>query len=193
MWLSEQKPVMLACKLNFILLSQLIATLNNYMHVHCLHWLMSNWSASPIHSIFSIPIVYYLCFSKVLFSDHVNPWWLVKWHQWMAPIWQRGPDIVPTVSTRLSRPCSGILALSGCMYIQFVHIIATLNSNIVHMSSYFFILAFATTHPTLMTLLPMPLYTLAPILMNSIKNCQKIAKISHYLATFQVSYTKANR
>ena len=36
MWLSEQKPAMFAHKLKFILLPQLIAT----MQVHCLHWLM---------------------------------------------------------------------------------------------------------------------------------------------------------
>ena len=57
-----------------------------------------NWSGSPD-----------------CFSEHVNIR-LVKWHPWRAPIWQRGPDIAPTVSTCLSRPYSGILALCGCMW-----------------------------------------------------------------------------
>ena len=42
-----------------------------------------------------------VCFSRVLFSDHVNSR-LVKWHQWRAPKLQCGPDIAPTVSIRLS-------------------------------------------------------------------------------------------
>ena len=55
--------------------------------------------------------------------------------------------------------------------IQFVHVIATLNSTIV--SSYFFILAFANTHITFAPLPPMPLQTLAPILMNYVKKLSK--------------------
>ena len=71
----------------------------------------------------------------MLFSDHVNPQ-VVKWRQrrapgwlwgpdmapgwlWgpdMAPGWLWGPDMAPTVSACLVRPCSGILALCGCMY-----------------------------------------------------------------------------
>ena len=156
MWLSEQKPAMFAYKLNFIciLLPQLIAILNNYMHVHCLHWIMSTG----------------LLLQSVFFSDHVNPWWPVKWHQWRATIWQWGLDIAPTVKTRLSRPCSRILALSGCMYIQFVHIIATLNSTIVIL-----LLCINLFHhpPHLTPLLPMSLYTLTPILMNSMKKIVK--------------------
>ena len=86
MWSSEQKPAMFAYKLNFILLSQLIATLNNYIyrHVHCPHWLMSTG-----------------LFARVLLADHLNPW-LVKWHQRRAPMWQRGSDKAPTVSAHLS-------------------------------------------------------------------------------------------
>ena len=46
MWLSEQKPAMFAYKLKFILLPQLIATLNNYA---CLLPPLANvnWSAFP--------------------------------------------------------------------------------------------------------------------------------------------------
>ena len=46
MWLSEQKPDMLALKLKFILLPQLIATLNNYA---CSLPPLANedWSAFP--------------------------------------------------------------------------------------------------------------------------------------------------
>ena len=42
----------------------------------------------------------------MLFADHVNPR-LVKWRQRRAPGWLCGPDMAPTVSARLSRPCSG--------------------------------------------------------------------------------------
>ena len=98
MWLSEQKPAMFALKLKFILLPQLIATLNNYA---CALPSLANvdWSAFP----------------ECFFADHVNPR-LVKWRQRRAPGWLWGPDMAPTVSARLSRPCSGILALCGCMY-----------------------------------------------------------------------------
>ena len=60
MWLSEQKPDMFALKLKFILLSQLIATLNNYA---C-----------------SLPPLAKVCFPWMPFADHVNPR-LVKWRQ----------------------------------------------------------------------------------------------------------------
>ena len=39
----------------------------------------------------------------------------MKWRQRRAPSWLWGPDIAPAVCVRLSRPCSGILALCGCM------------------------------------------------------------------------------
>ena len=45
----------------------------------------------------------------MLFADHVNPQ-LVKWRQRRASSWLWGPDMAPTISARLSRPCSGILA-----------------------------------------------------------------------------------
>ena len=35
---------------------------------------------------------------------------------WRAPIWQWGPDMAPTVSSCLSRPCSGIMALCGLIW-----------------------------------------------------------------------------
>ena len=66
---------MFAQKLKFILLPQLIATLNNYA---C-----------------SLPTLANGCF-WVCFADHVNPQ-LVKWRQRRAPIWLWGPDMAPTV------------------------------------------------------------------------------------------------
>ena len=68
------------------------------MHVHCLHWLMSTG----------------LLFQST-FADHVNPQ-LVKRDQKRTPISLCGPDMAPTVNAHLSKPCSGILALSGYMY-----------------------------------------------------------------------------
>ena len=65
------------------------------MHVHCLHWLKSTG-------------LLYLN----AFADRVNPR-LVKWRQRRDPIWLWGPDMAPTINTRLSRPCSGILVLVG--------------------------------------------------------------------------------
>ena len=105
------------------------------MHVHCLHWLMSTC----------------LFLQRAFFSDNVNPQ-LVKWHQCRTPIWQWGPDIAPTVSTRLSKPCSGILNLCGCMWMSYI---ATLNSTIFVLSC-FFVLAFDTTHTTPVSLLSTP-------------------------------------
>ena len=37
----------------------------------------------------------------------------------LTPIWPWEPDIDPTVSTRLSRPCSGILAICRCMWTSY--------------------------------------------------------------------------
>ena len=100
MWLSEQKPAMFAHRLNSVYCASLIATLNNY--TRSLPPLANvNWSAFP------------QCF----FSDHVNSR-LVEWRQWRAPVWQWGSDIAPTLCTHLSRPCSGLLALCGCMWMS---------------------------------------------------------------------------
>ena len=79
------------------LLPQLIATLNNYA-CSLPPLVNANWSAS-----------------QECFFRSVNPW-LVKWHPRRAPIWQWEPDIYPTVSTRLSRLCSGILTHCGYMW-----------------------------------------------------------------------------
>ena len=54
---------------------------------------------------------------KIAFSNHVNLQ-LMKWHQWRAPVWQWGPDMALTVGAHLSRPCNGILALCGYMYMS---------------------------------------------------------------------------
>ena len=51
----------------------------------------------------------------MLFANHVNPR-LVKWSQRRASGWLWGPDMAPTVSAHLSRPCSGILALCGVLF-----------------------------------------------------------------------------
>ena len=111
MWPSKQKPAMFAYKLNSFYCSSLyISTLNITMHIYCLHWLMS------INLLL-----------QSAFSDHVNSR-LVKWYQWRAPICQWGPDIAPTVSKCLSRPCSGLLGTCGCMSNSYI---ATLNSTIV--------------------------------------------------------------
>ena len=135
------------------------------MHVHCLHWLMSP--------------------GLLLLSDYVNPR-LVKWHQWRAPIWHWESDIAPTVSTRLSRPCSGILADCGCTWMSYI---ATLNSTTV--SSCFVVLAFSSTHPTSTPLPPTP-YIHWPILRNFMKKSSKTSKYQP-LSTCQFSCTKANR
>ena len=88
---------MFAHKLKFILLPQLIAALNNYA---C--------SLPPL----------------------VNVDWLLSMNAFCRPCKSMtgemvqkegsklavGPDMAPTVSACLSRPCSGILALCGCMY-----------------------------------------------------------------------------
>ena len=114
---------MFADKLKFILLPQLIATLNNYA---CSLPLLANvdWSAFPE------------CFFRPCKSS-TGEMALME-GSIIAVAW--GPDITPTaaVSTRLCRPCSGMMH---------VDIIATLNSTIV--SSCFLVLSFATNHPTL--------------------------------------------
>ena len=119
---------MFTYKFKFILLSQLIAT-QTTMHVHCIHCLMSTG----------------LFFHRA-FANHVSAQ-LVKWHRWRTQIWQWGPKMAPTVSARLSRPCSGILALH-------VDFIATLNSTVCVIL--FFGLAFATTASPLRSSCPPP-------------------------------------
>ena len=125
------------------------------MHVHCLHWLMS--TGLLVQSDF---------------SNHVNPR-LVKWCQWRAPILQWGPDIASTVSTHLSRPCSGKLTLYGCMWTidKLYHCVILLLC---------FSLCHHPTHPRTPPTHPL-IYT-DPILMNSMKN-KKLMKIRHYLLT----------
>ena len=82
-YVSEQKPAMFAHKLKFILLPQLIATLNNYA---CTLPPLANVNCSAFPSAF---------------ADHVNSQ-LVKWCQWRALIWQQGPYTGPIISTHLS-------------------------------------------------------------------------------------------
>ena len=68
------------------------------MHVHCLHWLMST-------GLLSLNAFCQPCKST---TGEMMP----KEGSKLAV----GPDMAPTVSARLSRPCSGILALCGWMY-----------------------------------------------------------------------------
>ena len=159
MWVSELKPNILAYKLKFITLPKLIAALNNYA---CSLSPLANvdWSAYPQY----------------------NPQ-LVKWHQWRAPVWKWGPDMAPTVSALLSRPCSGILAL--CRYSVHVHIMATLNSYIV--SSSLFKLLPPPTPPH-----PLPYICWPNINEFHLKKSSKTGK-NQSLSTCQVSCTKANR
>ena len=132
------KPAIFTYELKFILLPQLIATLNNYA---CSPPPLANvnWSASP-----------------ECFSSHVNPW-LVKWHQWRAPIWQWAHDITPTVSTCLSWNI-------GPLWVH-VDVIATINFTIVS-SSFLFSLCH---HPPAPTPLAHPFIYTDPILLNYIK------------------------
>ena len=92
---------MFAHKLKYNLLPQLLATLSNYAY-----------SLPPVANVdwFTFPE----CF---LLTMYINLQ-LMKWHQRRPPIWLWGPDKAPTVSARLSRLCSGILALCGYMYTQ---------------------------------------------------------------------------
>ena len=71
------------------------------MHFHCLHWL--TWTGLLSLNAFCRP-----CKST---TGEMAPR--------RAPGWLWGPDMAPTLSARLSRPCSGILALCGCMYISY--------------------------------------------------------------------------
>ena len=92
MWLSEQKPDMFALKLIFILLLQLKATLNNYA---C--------SLPPLANVDSS--AFPECRPCKSTTGEMAP------KEGSRLAW--GPDMAPTVSARLSRPCSGILAFVG--------------------------------------------------------------------------------
>ena len=97
-------------------------------------------------------------------------------------MWQWRPDMAPTVSAHLSRPCFGILVLCGYIYI---HIIATLDSTICVIL--LICLSFCH-HPSRPRAPPTHLliYT-DPILMNSMNNNhQKLVKTSHYLLAWLV-------
>ena len=110
---------MLAYKLNFILLPQLIATLNNY-----------TCSLPPL-AIMSTGLLLQSAFfrpCKFMMTGEMAPMEGPKCD--LAVEW--GPDIIPTVSTRLSRPCSGILALSGCMYNNYTVCTRHSNSKVYH-------------------------------------------------------------
>ena len=155
MWLSEQKPAMFAYKLkSFYCPSIWLHYIT--MHVPCLHWLLTG-----------------LLFQSV-FANHVNLW-LVKCHQWRALIWKWRSDTDggdPTVSTRMSRPCSGIMAPVD------VDIVVILNSTICVI----LLLCFSLCHhlPHTHTLLIHTLISLAQYQCIPLKNHQKLLKINHY-------------
>ena len=125
-----------------------------------------------------------VCFFRVLFSDHVNPQ-LVKRCQWRAPVCQWGPDIAPTVSTRLCRPCSGywpfVDASRHHSYSKLYQcVILPLCYSLCHHPPH------SCTPPT------HPLIYSGPILMNSMKKLSKASK-NQPLSACQISCTKANR
>ena len=132
MWLSEQKPAMFVYKLKFILLSQLIATLNNY--ARSLPSLpIVNWSASP--ECFFRPC-------KSMTGEMVPM---------ESSIWQWGGDITPFGSGELilfplsAHICPGLVVEYWPLWVH-MDIIATLNST--NVSSCFFVLAFYHHPPT---------------------------------------------
>ena len=126
------------------------------MHVHCLHWLMS--TGLFLHSAF---------------SDHVN-WWLVKWCQWRAPIWQWGPYIALTVRTVYLGLIVEYWPFVGA-YVCHSHF------KLYHCD--ILLLSFSLClHPS--HLCAPPVYSLIyanPILMNSMKIPSKTSKINYYL------------
>ena len=100
-------------------------------------------------------------FSRVCFVDHVNPR-LAKWY------------LAPTVNACLSRPCNGILALCGYMYKHhdnYDHGYSKLYC-LCHVASLFKLLL----PPTPRAPSTHPFIYIDPILTNSMKKCQKLAK-----------------
>ena len=126
------------------------------MHVHCLHWLMLT---GPL-------FLSAFCWPCKLMIGEMAPR--------RAPIWLWRPDLAPTVSVCLSRPCSGIMAFVGtCTHHTYSNLYY-----LCHLASLF------KLFPTLTPPCAPPMHSLiyiGPILMNSIKNHQNLTKISHYL------------
>ena len=93
---------------------------------------------------------------------------------------------MPTVSAHWSRPCIGILALCGYIYMSYI---ASLHSTICVI----FLLCLSFCHYPYTPLPPTPLYKPAQsILMNPMKKSLNTGK-NQPLSTYQVSCTKANR
>ena len=149
MWLPEQKLDIFAYKLKFILLSQLIATLNNYA---CLLPPLANvnWSAFPEY-------FYRPC--KSMTGE-------------MVPMEGSnlavGSDMAPTISACLSRPCGGTLALCGYMWKSYI---ATVNSTICVILLLWLGFYHHQSHP--LTPPAHPVIYDGPILMNSMKQIIK--------------------
>ena len=117
MWLLVQKTAMFVHKLKFILLPQLITTLNNYV-----------WSTGLLfQSTFCQP-------SKFMTSGMVP----VKGSNMAASTWYSS-----TVSTHLSRPCNRILAHCDVH----VNVIANLNSAICIVSIFCYSCYHHSPHP----------------------------------------------
>ena len=102
---------------------------------------------------------------------------LVKWHQRRAPIWLCGPDIAPTVSASLSRTCRHKWNNWPFVGTCTCHSYFKLNY-LCPLASLFKLLPQPT--PLLCPSYPSLIYA-DPILMNSMKNHQKVVKISHCL------------
>ena len=94
MWLSEQKPDMFTYRLKFILLPQLITTLNNYAS-----------SLPPLANVNWSAFLERFCWPCKSMTGAMAPM--------EGSTLAVGPDMAPTVSAHLSRPCCGILALVG--------------------------------------------------------------------------------
>ena len=168
---------MFAHRLKFILLPQLIATLNNYACSSCLHWLKSTG-----------------LLSLKAFADHVNPQ-LVKWHNIKGGVQYGCGDLIwLPLSVHV---CLGLVvkywsfvgARTRHSYFELYYL--CLNSSL-----------FKLLPPPTPPRAP-PAHSLictGPILMNSMpninefheQNCKKTGE-NQPLSTCQVSCTKANR
>ena len=93
--LSEQKTIDACTQLKFVFVPYSMNTLNN-------------------HACSLPPLVTFLLFQSA-FANHVNSW-LLKWCQSRTLILQWRPEIAITVSTHLSRLCSGVLSHWGYIW-----------------------------------------------------------------------------
>ena len=156
MWLSEQKPAMLAYKLKFILLPQLIATLNNYA---CLLLPLANdkWSAS-------LEWFFQLC--KSIAGEMVSNGGLKFGSGDLISLWQSAHICLSLVVEYW--PFVG--ACGHHRHSKLYHCVILL---------LYFSLRHHPPHPCVPPTYPFIYF--GPLLMNSMKRLSKWAKISHYL------------